>query len=130
MTAPLPILGGDGNRIVPLVAGGLTGAVAVGALVMGGLLSLNDAAAHENSLVLLGCPAAGSVIAIAEPGDRLWVTGMTADGRWLRVFVPGPVTNEGWAPARRLAPLASSVPVVACGQVPAAGAGLNAEVVR
>jgi hypothetical protein len=127
VSGPVPTLGGNGNRVVPLVAGALTGAVAVGALLIGGRLSVDDAAAHENGLDLLGCPAAGSVVAIAGPGDRLWVTGKTADGTWLRVFLPGPTTNEGWAPASRLAPLAegSSVPVVACGQV-AGGARVSA----
>lgn len=130
MSGLLPTLRGDDNRIMPLAAGGLTGVVAVGALLVGGLISIDDAAARENALDLLGCPAAGSVVAIAAPGDRLWVTGKTADGAWLQVFLPGPATNEGWAPASRLA-LAddSTVPVVACQQVPQ-GTGLNAEVVR
>jgi len=119
MSGLLPALGGGAANVVQLAAGGLSGIIAMSALIASGIVSIHPApppAGGLDSLGLLACPDAGSLVAIAEPGDRMLVTGRSTDGAWLRVYVPGPVSNDGWAPAATITLLAdgSSLPVAAC----------------
>jgi hypothetical protein len=90
----LPALGGGANSVVSLAAGGLSGVVA---------------------MALVDCPGSGSVVAAAQPGDQMLVTGRSADGAWLRVYVPGPA-SDGWVPASTINLLAdgSALPLAGC----------------
>jgi hypothetical protein len=112
----LPALGGGANSVVQLVAGGLSGVLGMSALIATGVVAPSPPAAGPQTLALVGCPGSGSVVAVAKPGDQMLVTGRSADGAWLRVYVPGPVGNDGWVPATALNLLAdgSSVPVADC----------------
>jgi hypothetical protein len=118
----LPALGSGANGVVQLAAGGLSGVLAMSALIASGVVAAGPPPAGPQTLALVGCPGSGSVVAVARPGDQLWVTGRSADGAWFRVYVPGPAKNDGWAPASTVNLLAdgSAVPVAGCAQVAAA----------
>jgi hypothetical protein len=124
MSGLLPALGGGASNVIQLAAGGLSGVLAMGALIASGVVAVHPAPSApiggSDALGLLGCPGAGSVVAIAQPGDRMLVTGRSADGAYLRVYVPGPAGNDGWAPATMMVLLADGrdLPVVACPQMP------------
>jgi hypothetical protein len=121
LTGFLPALGGGANSVVQLAAGGLSGVLGMSALIASGVVAPAPPAAGPQTLALVGCPGSGSVVAVAKPGDQMLVTGRSADGAWLRVYVPGPVGNDGWVPATTLNLLAdgSAVPVAACDVVAA-----------
>ena len=72
-------------------------------------------------LAIVACPDSGPLLALADPGQSMLVTGRSADGAWLRVHVPGPVGNHGWAPAAALQVDGDvdELPTVACGVEPA-----------
>jgi hypothetical protein len=116
LTGLLPALGGGANSVVQLAAGGLSGVLGMSALIASGVVAPAPPAAGPQTLALVGCPGSGSVVAVAKPGDQMLVTGRSADGAWLRVYVPGPAGNDGWAPATALNLLAdgSAVPVAGC----------------
>jgi hypothetical protein len=118
----LPALGGGANSVVSLAAGGLSGVVAMSALIATGVVAVGPAPAGPQALALVGCPGSGSVIALAQPGDQMLVTGRSADGAWFRVYVPGPAGHDGWVPAATVNLLAdgSTLPVAGCGEVAAA----------
>jgi hypothetical protein len=112
----LPALGGTGN-VIQLAAGGLSGVLAMSALIATSVVAVNPAPAPEQAnLVVTSCMGDGPV-GVAKPGDQLWVTGRSVDGRFLRVHVPGPI-GEGWVPAAHVTLLAGDpVPVAGCGKV-------------
>ena len=124
MSGLLPALGGGAGNVIQLAAGGLSGVLTMSALIATGVVGVPPApapsAGASAALALLGCPDAGSVVAIAQPGDRMLVTGRSADGAWLRVYVPGPGGNDGWAPAASVTLLAdgAALPIVACPTAP------------
>lgn len=138
MSGLLPALGGGGGpgglsglmttHAVQLVAGGLSGVLAMSAAIATGVMPVGAGSGGPSTLALVGCPGSGSVVAVARPGDQMLVTAKSADGSWLRVYVPGPAAREGWAPAGSLELLGdgSSLPVAACGQVAAATSGPGA----
>jgi len=111
----LPALGGGANSVVSLAAGGLSGVVAMSALIATGVVAVGPPAAGPQPLALVDCPGSGSVVAAAQPGDQMLVTGRSADGAWLRVYVPGPA-SDGWVQASTLDLLAdgSALPVAGC----------------
>jgi hypothetical protein len=111
----LPALGGGANSVVSLAAGGLSGVLAMSALIATGVVAVGPAPAGPQALALVGCPGSGSVVAVAQPGDQMLVTGRSADGAWLRVYVPGPA-SDGWVPASTLNLLAdgAGLPVAGC----------------
>lgn len=85
-----------------LAAGGLSGVVAMGALIAGGIVPVQGAQTYgepPGALAIVACPGSDSALALADPGQRMLVTGRSADGAWLRVYVPGPAGNDGWVPA-------------------------------
>jgi hypothetical protein len=110
------------THVLQLVAGGLSGVLAMSAAIATGVMSVGAGSAGPATLALVGCPGSGSIVAVAKPGDRMLVTAKSADGSWLRVYVPGPAARDGWAPAGSLELLAdaSSLPVAGCGEVAAA----------
>jgi hypothetical protein len=129
MSGLLPALGGGGGsgglpgllttHAMQLVAGGLSGLVAMSAAIATGVVPTGQSSDGPLTLALVGCPGSGSIVAVARPGDEMLVTGRSADGSWLRVYVPGPVAKDGWVPASSLELLAdgSALPVAACIQV-------------
>jgi len=85
-----------------LAAGGLSGVVAMGALIAGGIVPVQGAKTYgepPGALAIVACPGSDSALALADPGQRMLVTGRSADGAWLRVYVPGPAGNDGWVRA-------------------------------
>jgi hypothetical protein len=121
MSGLLSALGGGANGVVSLAAGGLSGVVAMSALIATGVVAVGPPATGPQPLALVDCPGSGSVVAAAQPGDQMLVTGRSADGSWLRIYVPGPA-GDGWVPASRVNLLAdgSTLPVAGCSQVAAA----------
>lgn len=88
--------------LVVLVAGGLSGVLAMSALIASGVVPVQGAQPSTEppgELAIVACPGSGPALALVDPGQRMLVTGRSADGAWLRVFVPGPAANDGWAPA-------------------------------
>ncbi|HEV8624345.1 MAG TPA: hypothetical protein VG034_07790 [Acidimicrobiia bacterium] len=91
------------------------------ALIATGVVAVGPPPTGPQTLALFGCPGSGSVVAVARPGDQMLVTGRSADGSWLRVYVPGPA-SDGWVPASTVNLLAdgSTLPAVGCSEVAAA----------
>jgi hypothetical protein len=123
MSGLLPALGGGANSVAQLVAGGLSGVLGMSALIATGVVPTGPPAAGPQSLVVVGCPGSGSVMAVAKPGEQMLITGRSADGAYLRVYVPGPANNDGWVPAGTVNLLAdaSGLPVVGCAVAVAPG---------
>ena len=106
---PGPTLGSGGSGLGGLFGphglaaiglGGLTGVVAMGGLIAAGVVQVHppsSPAVDPNALALVTCPGSGPVVGNAVPGDRMLLTGHSADGLWVQVFIPGPVSH-GWAP--------------------------------
>jgi len=114
-----------------LAAGGLTGVLAMSALIANEMVPVHDstpAAESVPELAVVACPDSGPVLALADSGQRMLVTGRSADGAWFRVHVPGPVGQHGWAPAPALTVDGDSetLPIVACGSEPTASASPTA----
>jgi hypothetical protein len=114
----LPALGGGAGNVIPLATGGLSGVLAMSALIATSVVAVNPAPAPvPANLVVSGCMGDGPAIGAAKPGDQLWVTGRSVDGAYLRVHVPGPI-GEGWVLADHVTLLAGDpIPVAACIQV-------------
>jgi len=121
---------------VPVV-GGFSGFIAMSALIACGIASDDGAPTSPTTeptgdLPIVACPGSGPLLAVADPGQRMLVTGRSADGAWLRVHVPSPVSNEGWVPAAAVDLLADPIalPTVACGaSEPASGEAAGFRVV-
>jgi hypothetical protein len=113
------------GSLTQVALGTLTGIVATSALVAAGVVPPHVVPAPSaGPLALVRCPGSGPVIAFAQPGERMLVTGRSADGAWLRIYVPGPISGEGWVRAGSIELLAdgSGLPVGNCGDVAAATA--------
>jgi hypothetical protein len=108
-----------GTSVVQLAAGGLSGVLAMTALVVSGAVPIGGGPTGPVALLLVACPGSSSVVAAANPGDEMLVTAKNADGTWLRVYIPGPANHAGWVPAGSVDLLAdaSGLPVAACGDV-------------
>jgi hypothetical protein len=108
------------GSLAQLAVGGLSGIVATSLLIAAGILPLQAAAPPPpDQLALVGCPGSGSVVAVAQAGEQMLVTGRSADGAWFRIYVPGPTASEGWVRAASIELLAdgSALPVGTCGEV-------------
>jgi hypothetical protein len=107
------------GSLVQVAIGGLTGIVATAVLVASGMVPVGEPAPSPVPLALVECPGSGKVIAAAQPGEQMLVTGRSADGAWLQIYVPGPVSTQGWVPADSVRLLAdgSSLPIGTCGAV-------------
>src|SRR5687768_823525 len=86
----------------PTVAGGL---VVAGLLVgvLGGVAiggsGPGPVASPSGALPIYPCPDQGPPLLEVPPGQRMLVTGRTADGTWVRVHTALPGRNEGWTRA-------------------------------
>jgi hypothetical protein len=124
MSGLLPALGGSaGLPAVQLVAGGLSGILAMAALIATDVLpARSKPAGAPPVLAIRGCFNTGSVVAVAQAGEQMLITGRSADGAFLRVYVPGPAAREGWIPAGSVDLLAdgATLPVAGCAEVAAA----------
>lgn len=118
MSGLLPALGGGAGNVIPLAAGGLSGVLAMSALIASSVVAVHPSPPPvPTNLVVSSCLGDGPAIGVAKPGDQLWVTGKSADGTYLRVHVPGPI-GEGWVLAENVTLLATdAIPVAACVQV-------------
>jgi hypothetical protein len=108
------------GSLAQLAMGGLSGIIATSLLIATGILPLQAAAPPlPEQLALVGCPGSGSVVAVAQPGEQMLVTGRSADAAWFRIYVPGPTASEGWVRADSIELLAdgSALPVGTCGEV-------------
>lgn len=96
-------------------AGLLSGVVAGGALVATGAIPTGGTRGEAPTMALLACPETGPVVTDISDGQTLLVTGRSADGAWLRVYVGGPI-NAGWLPATalKLDSPADALPVADC----------------
>ena len=122
MSGLLPVLGGGGGAAaLQLAAGGLSGILAMVALIATDVIPVRGKPAPQ-ALSIRGCFNTGSVVAVAQAGEQMLVTGRSVDGAYLRVYVPGPAAREGWIPAGSVDLLAdgASLPVAGCSEVAAA----------
>jgi hypothetical protein len=106
-----------------VLVGGVSGIVAMSTVIATGVVPLPPAP-PQAPLALVGCPGSGSVVTVAQAGEKMLVTAKSQDGSWLRVYVPGPKARDGWVPATSVALLAdgTSLPVAGCSDVkPATG---------
>jgi hypothetical protein len=111
------------GSLTQLVVGGLSGIIATSVLIAAGIVGLSDTPPPSPSqLALVGCPGSGSVVAVAQPGEQMLVTGRSTDGAWYRIYLPGPVAGEGWVRTDSIELLADggALPVGTCGEVAAA----------
>jgi hypothetical protein len=102
-----------------LVAGGLSGVLAMSALIASGMVAVGGGApAGSQNLAIFFCKG-DRVLAVARPGEQMLVTGKSADGVFYRVYVPGPVGGgEGWVRKADVTLLADGpVPLAECGGV-------------
>ena len=125
MAGLLSALGGGAGKValVQLGAGALSGIVAMTALIAAGVVPVRGGSGPgQKQLALVGCPGTGSIVAVAQPGEKMLVTAKSADGGWLRVYIPGPAEHEGWVPLGSVDLLAdaSALPVKGCSEVAAA----------
>ena len=95
-------------------AGLLTGAIVGSVLVASGLFPRRPQTAE--TAALLACPGTGAVLARIPAGQNLLVTGRSADGTWLQVYVGEPGVDRAWAPATslRLQAAVDALPVSGC----------------
>jgi hypothetical protein len=113
------VSGAAGSRILPiLIAGGLTGVIAMAALVALSVVPVHSggSGASPRGLVLVACPGSGPVLAVIDPGQKLLLTGRSSDGSWLQVYLPGPALPYAWVPAGELQASGdtSGLPVAGC----------------
>jgi hypothetical protein len=123
MSGLLPALGGGANGVVQLAAGGLTGVLAMGALIAGGVVPVSaPSSPAQGPLPVWGCFGTGSILAMVQPRDQMWITARSADGKWLQVFLPDPVSHYGWVDAASVELQAdgSTLRVEGCGEVASA----------
>jgi len=112
-----------GTGGVQLAAGGLSGMVAMSALIASGVVPVGGGPTGPAFLPLLACPdSRSSVVAVANPGEKMLITARNAAGTWLRVYIPGPANQGSWVRAESVELLAdgSGLPVAGCGEVLAA----------
>jgi hypothetical protein len=112
-------------KLVSAVGGApVTAAILVGGLIVGivggGLLGSGFFGSAEpapvGELAIYPCPNSGPVIAQAPSGQRMLVTGRSADGAWLRIQYPAPGRSSAWVRTSQIALGGSmlDLPVVEC----------------
>jgi hypothetical protein len=105
------------QRTVQAIAAGLlSGVVGGSALVISGVIPVGGIREAPADLALVACPGSGAVLARVPTGETLLVTGRSADGQWLEVYVGEPGIDRAWAPASdfRLQAAGDSLPVDSC----------------
>ncbi len=110
----LSSLFGQGT-VQALGAGLLTGVVGGAALVASGVIP-PATSTPTATITLLACPGAGPAMAQINDGERLLVTGRSADGQWLEVYIGQPGIDRAWVQATSLSIQSSSddLPVADC----------------
>jgi hypothetical protein len=103
------------------VAGGLSGVIAMSALIASGVVAVGSAPPGPQNLAISFCKG-DRLKAVAQPGERMLVTGKSADGVYYRVYVPDQLGgDDGWVRAADVDLLAEGpIPLAECGEVAAA----------
>jgi hypothetical protein len=101
-----------------IVSSGLVIGILVGAGTGGGFGGGGAPGPSIETSDVLPCPDMGPPILSVKGGQHVWITGKTADGKYLRIHVGGPGVQEGFVPAAAYSLLGSldAVPVVSCTQ--------------
>ena len=97
-------------------AGVLSGALGGAALIATGVIPIPPETVTLPTIQLLACPGQGPVLAEVSEGERLLVTGKSADGQWLEVYIGQPGIDRAWteAPQLVLDTPADDLPVADC----------------
>jgi hypothetical protein len=101
-----------------IVSSGLIIGILVGAGTGGGFGGGGAPGPSIATSDVLPCPDMGPPILSVKGGQHVWITGKTADGKYLRIHVGGPGVQEGFVPAAAYSLLGSldDVPIVSCTQ--------------
>ncbi len=108
------------NGLLAIAAGLIVGVIGSGTLLATGVVHVGGGkaapAASPVGLQVVACPDAGPVIGSIPRGEKVLVTGRSADGAWLQVFYPGPAFDRAWTKAGplQLEADAASLPVASC----------------
>jgi hypothetical protein len=108
------------NGLLAIAAGLIVGVIGSGTLLATGAVHVGGGnaapAASPVGLQLVACPDAGPVIGSIPRGEKVLVTGRSADGAWLQVFYPGPAFDRAWTKAGplQLEADANTLPVASC----------------
>ena len=108
------------NGLLAIAAGLIVGIVGSGTLIATGAVHVGGGHAAPIptpvGLQLVACPDAGPVIGSIPRGEKVLVTGRSADGAWLQVYYPGPAFDRAWTKAGPLQLEADSatLPVASC----------------
>ena len=109
-----------GNSLLAIAAGLIVGVAGTGTLLATGAVHVGGgtaaAPAAGPGLQLVACPNLGPVIGSIPQGEKVLVTGRSADGGWLQIYYPGPAFDRAWtkAGALQLQADAGSLPVTSC----------------
>ncbi len=124
-----------GNGVIAIAAGLLVGIVGTGTLLATGTINVGGGTAATPTagpgLQLVACPNIGPVIGTIPQGEKVLVTGRSADGGWLQIYYPGPAFERAWTKAGplQLQADASGLPVASCEAPTAQRPGASAAVV-
>ncbi len=108
------------NGLLAIAAGLIVGVIGTGTLLATGAVHVGGGnaapAAAPVGLQVVACPDAGPVIGSIPRGEKVLVTGRSADGTWLQVFYPGPAFDRAWTKAGplQLEADANTLPVASC----------------
>ncbi len=107
-----------------LLIGGLLVGIA-GGFLLGGGLPASPEPSLAGTLAIYPCPNSGPAILQAPSGQRMLVTGRSADDEWLRIQYPAPARSEAWVRTSQIALSGSmeDLPVVECGAETAVSPG-------
>ena len=109
-----------GNGLLAIATGLIVGIIGSGTLLATGAVHVGGGNAAPVptpvGLQLVACPDAGPVIGSIPRGEKVLVTGRSADGAWLQVFYPGPAFDRAWTKAGplQLEADANTLPVASC----------------
>ncbi len=109
-----------GNGLLAIATGLIVGVLGSGTLLATGAVHVGGGnaapAAAPVGLQVIACPDAGPVIGSIPRGEKVLVTGRSADGAWLQVFYPGPAFDRAWTKAGPLQLEAdpNTLPVASC----------------
>ncbi len=109
-----------GSSLLAIAAGLVIGVAGAGTLLATGAVHVGGGttapAASTAGLQLVACPDTGPVIGTLPQGEKVLVTGRTADGAWLQIYYPGPAFDRAWTKAGplQLEADANGLPVAAC----------------
>lgn len=108
------------NGILAIAAGLIVGVIGTGTLLATGAVHVGGGTAapavSAGGLQLVACPNVGPVIGTIPKGEKVLVTGRSADGGWLQISYPGPAFAFAWTKAGplQLEADASGLPIASC----------------